>query len=114
MTCIKGDPTTLALAGIPTPLEPALYDEIATALDAFLAENALPLNFQVESLEAAGSGIRLRFSGIPGQNVTIECKESLSAPDWTPVESGTFNDDGIFEIIDESPAASCFYHALYE
>jgi hypothetical protein len=68
------------------------------------------------SIYAVGDGsFRIRFRGVPERTYRIEYTESLTAPDWRTLSTGTAGVNGSFEIVDRPTAGSParFYRSVY-
>ena len=69
-----------------------------------IATNLAPsVNFTVDD---PGNGtLRLRFSGIPGRNYSIQFSNSLDVPVWQTLATATADGAGAFEFVDTPPPA---------
>ena len=78
-----------------------------------VATNLAPsVNFTVDD---PGNGtLRLRFSGIPGRNYSIQFSNSLDIPTWQTLATATADGAGAFEFVDTPPPAGPprFYRSI--
>jgi len=78
-----------------------------------IATNLAPsVNFTVDD---PGNGtLRLRFSGIPGRNYSIQFSNSLDLPAWQTLAAATADGSGAFEYVDTPPPAGSprFYRTI--
>ncbi len=77
---------------------------VGTATVSIAANLAPSVNFTVDD---PGNGtLRLRFSGIPGRNYSIQFSNSLDLPAWQTLATATADGAGAFEFVDTPPPAS--------
>jgi hypothetical protein len=83
-----------------------------SATVALRAELGLTENLIAEP--AGGNHMRLRGDGIPGFTYSLEFSESLSPPNWLPLELIVADPAGAFEHVDRPPAGAAprFYRAV--
>ena len=85
---------------------------VGTATVSIVTNLAPSVNFT--SADESGGMVRLRFSGIPGRNYSIQFSNSLDIPAWQTLATATADGAGAFEFVDTPPPAgpSRFYRSI--
>ena len=61
----------------------------------------------------SGTGVRVRFVGIPGRRYQVQRSPQLSPASWTPLGEATADAQGRMEFLDsDAPPSSAFYRTV--
>ena len=68
-------------------------------------------NLPPVSIELVPTGVRLRFTGVPGRSYTIERAPAVTGP-WSTLATPTAPPGGLIEYVDTNPPAGAAFYRL--